>query len=76
MADPLSSNDSDSYDNSDYRRKRRKKKINRKKDPIKLCAGLAEKYKLNIIRIKMAEDLLQRRIYFLTFLESLEMIFS
>ena len=32
-------------------------------------------YKSNIIRFKMDEDPLQRRIYFLTFVESLEMIF-
>ena len=33
-------------------------------------------YKLNIIRFKMDEDPLQRRIYFLTFVEYLETIFS
>ena len=33
-------------------------------------------YKSNIIRFKMDEDPLQRRIYFLTFVELLEMIFS
>ena len=33
-------------------------------------------YKSNIIRFKMDEDPLQHRIYFLTFVESLEMIFS
>ena len=33
-------------------------------------------YKSKIIRFKMDEDLLQLRIYFLTFVESLEMIFS
>ena len=33
-------------------------------------------YKSNIIRFKMDEDPLQRRIYFLTFVESLEMVFS
>ena len=33
-------------------------------------------YKSNIIRFKMDEDPLQRRIYFLTLVESLEMIFS
>ena len=33
-------------------------------------------YKSNIIRFKMDEDPLQRWIYFLTFVESLEMIFS
>ena len=58
-----------------------KKKSHRKKDPIKLCARLTAKllrtaYKLKIIRFKMDEDPLQRRIYFLTFVESLEIIFS
>ena len=33
-------------------------------------------YKSNITRFKMDEDPLQRQIYFLTFIESLEMIFS
>ena len=33
-------------------------------------------YKSNIIRFKMHEDPLQRRIYFLTFIDSLDMIFS
>ena len=33
-------------------------------------------YKSKIIRFKMDEDPLQHRIYFLTFVESLEMIFS
>ena len=33
-------------------------------------------FKSKIIRFKMDEDPLQSRIYFLTFLESLEMIFS
>ena len=33
-------------------------------------------YKSKIIRFKMDEDPLQRRICFLTFVESLEMIFS
>ena len=52
-----------------------------KKDPIKVCARLTAKllttvYKSKIIRFKMDEDPLQRRIYFLTFLEPLEMIFS
>ena len=58
-----------------------KNKSYRKKDPIKLCARLTEKlpttaFKSKIIRFKMDEDPLQRRIYFLTFVESLEMIFS
>ena len=51
-----------------------------KKDPIKICETLTEKllttsYKSKIIRFKMDEDTLQRRIYLLTFVESLEMIF-
>ena len=52
-----------------------------KKYPIKLCVRLMEKllttsYKLTIIKFKLDEDPLQRYIYFLTFVESLEMIFS
>ena len=41
-SDSLSS-DSDSSDGSDYRCKQRKKKINQKKDPIKLCAGINQR---------------------------------
>ena len=57
------------------------KEENRKKNPIKLCANLTEiflttAYKSKIIRFKMDEDPLQCRIYFLTFVESLEMVFS
>ena len=37
---------------------------------------LTTAYKLNIIRFKMDEDPLQRWIFFLTFVESLVMIFS
>ena len=74
------SRDSDWYDNSDYRCKRRKKKSHRKNDPIKLCERLTAKlltieYKSNIIKFKLDEYPLQRQIYFLTFVESLEMIF-
>ena len=80
-SDPSSSDESDSSDDSNYRHKQRKNKKHWKKEPIKLCATLTEKlmtmsYKSNIIRFKMDEDPLQRRIYFLTFVESLEMIFS
>ena len=75
------SDDSDSSDNSDYRCKRQKNTNHRKKDPIKLCTHLTAKllttaYKSKIIRFKMDEDPLQRRISFLTFVESMEMIFS
>ena len=71
-SDPYLSDDSDSSNESNYRCKRRKNKKHQKKDPIKLCAYLTEKllttaYKSKIIRFKMDEDPLQRRIYFLTF---------
>ena len=80
LSEPSSSNDSASSDASDYRRKRRNKKSHQNNDPIKLCASLTAKilttsYKSKIIRFKMDEDLPQRRIYFLTFVESLDMIF-
>ena len=80
-SDPSSSDDSDSSDVSHYRRRQRKDKKHWKKDPIRLCANLTGKllttaYKSNIIRFKMDEDLLQRLIYFLTFIDSLDMIFS
>ena len=57
-----------------------KKKSHWKKDLIKLCARLTAKflttaYKLKIIRFKLDEYPLQRRIHFLTFLESPDMIF-
>ena len=79
-SDSSSSDDSDSSDDSHYRRKQRKDKKHRKKDPIKICATLTAKflttaYKSKIIRFKMDEDLLQRPIYFLTFIDSLDMIF-
>ena len=72
---------SDFYDKSDYRHKKRKnKRSHRKKDPIKLCARLTAKflttaYKSKTIKFKLDEDPLQRRIYFLTFAESMETIF-
>ena len=80
-SDPSSSDDSDSSDGSHYRRKRHKKKKHWKRDLIKQFTILTEKllttaYKSNIIRLKMYEDPLQRRIYFLTFVESLDVIFS
>ena len=48
---------------------------------IKVCSHLTAKlllraYKSNIIRFKIDEDPLQRRIYSLNFVESLDMIFS
>ena len=83
-SNPSSSDDSDSSDSSEdshYRRRRRKDKKHWKKDPIRLCATLTAKllttaYKSKIIRFKLDEDPLQRRIYFLTFIDSLDMIFS
>ena len=83
-SDPSSSDDSDGYDSSEdshYRRRRRQNKKHRKKEPIRLCATLTAKllttvFKSKIIRFKLDEDQLQRRIYFLTFIDSLNMIFS
>ena len=80
-SDPSSSEDSDSSDDIHYRRRRCKNKKHQKNDPIKLCANLMAKlpttaYKSKIIRFKMNEDPLQHRIYFLTFVEYLAMIFS
>ena len=83
-SDPSSSDDSDDSDSSEesnYRRRRRKNKKHRKKDPIRLCATLTAKllttaFKSKIIRFKLDEDPLQRWIYFLTFIDSLNMIFS
>ena len=72
---------SDLSDNCDYIRKRQKnKKIHQKKYPIKLCARLTAKlltttYKSKIIKFKMDDDPLQHRIYFITLVESLYMIF-
>ena len=82
-SDPSSSDDSDSSDSSEdshYRRRQRKNKKHRKEDPIRLCVTLMGKlltteFKSKIIRFKMDEDPLQRRIYFLTFIDSLNMIF-
>ena len=79
-SDPSLSDDYDSSDDSHYRRKRRKDKKLRKKDLISLSATLTAKllttaYKSNIIRFKMYEDPLQRQIYFLTFIDSLNMFF-
>ena len=80
-SDPSSSDDSDSSNDIHYRRRRLKNKIHRKAHPIRLCAPLTAKllttaFKSNIIRFKMDEDPLQRRIYFFAFIDSLDMIFS
>ena len=83
-SDPSSSNDyddSDSSEDSHYRPIRSKNKKHWKKDPIRLCATLTAKlmmtaFKLKMIRFKSDEDPLQRRIYSLTFIESLNMVFS
>ena len=81
LSDPSLSDDSYSSNESNYRRKQCKDKKHRKKDPIRLCTTLTAKllktaYKSKIIRFKMDEDPLQLRIYFLIFVESLEMILS
>ena len=65
---------------NNYRRKRRKDMKHWKEDPIRQCATLTKKLlptalKSKIIKFKMDEDPLQRQIYFLTFIDSLDMIF-
>ena len=80
LSDPSSRDDSDLPDDSHYRRKRQKDKKHWKKDPIRPCATLTAKllttaYNLKIVRFEMDEDPLQRRIYFLKFIDSLDMIF-
>ena len=75
------SDDSDSSKDGHYRRRRHKHTEHRKNNPIKLCATLTAKllttaFKSKIIRFRLDEDPLQRRIYFLTFIDSLSMIFS
>ena len=83
-SDPSSSDDSDDSDSSedsDYKHRRRKNKKHREKDPIILCATLTAKllttaFISKTIRFKLDEDPLQRRIYFLTFIDSLNMVFS
>ena len=80
-SEPSSSDDSDSSDDSHYSCKQRKNKKHRKNHSIRLCATLTAKllmttYKSNIIRFEMDEDPLQRRIYFLTFIDSHDIIFS
>ena len=79
-SDPSLSDDYDSSDDSHYRRKQHNTKKTREKDPITIYTTLTEKflttaYKSNIIRFKTDEDPLQRQIYFLTFIDSLDMIF-
>ena len=84
LSDPSSSDDSDDSDSSEdshYRRRRRKNNKHWKKDPIRLCATLTAKllttaFKSNMIRFKLGEDPLQHRIYFLTFIDSLNMVFT
>ena len=80
-SDPSLSDDSDSSDDSHYRQKQRKNKKHREKYPITQCETLTAKlltaaYKSNITRFKMDEDLLHRWIYFITFIDLLDMIFS
>ena len=82
-SDPSSSDDYDGSDSSEdghYRRRRHTHTEHRKKDPIRLCATLTAKlltiaFKSKMIRFKLDEDPLQRRIYFLVFIDSLNMVF-
>ena len=83
-SDPSSSDDSDgsgSSEYSHYRRRRRKNKKHRKNDLVILCATLTAKllttaFKSKMIRFKLDEDPLQRRIYFSNFIDSINMVFS
>ena len=80
-SNPYLSDDYDFSDDSHYRHKRRKDKKHREKYPIRLYNTLTEillttAYKLKIIRFKMDEGPLQHQIYFLTFIDSIDMIFS
>ena len=80
LSDPSSNDDSDSSEESNYRSKQRKEHKHRKEDLIRLCATLTAKlmmtaYKSKIIRFKLDEDPLQRRIFFLTFIDSLDIYF-
>ena len=77
-----SSSNSDSSNERNYKIKRHDKNTShRERDPIKLCAKLTANllttaYKTNIIEFKFNEDPLQYQIYFLTLIESPEMVFS
>ena len=70
-------------DGSDYKSKIRNKKgtcREKKQDPIKLSAKLLEKllttaYKSKVLKFKLDEDPLHHHIHFVTFMESLEMMF-
>ena len=83
LSDSLSSN-SDKSNENDYKSKRRNKKKKywkNKWDPIELCAKLTAKllakaYKSKNLKLKLDKDPLQHWIHFLTFIESLYMIFS
>ena len=76
--------DSDSYDESYYQSRIRDEKKNywkKKHVPIKLFAKITENfltkvYKSKVVTFKLDEDPLHRRICFLTFMESPDMIFS
>ena len=75
----------DSSNNTNYKRRRSNKNKkdwkHKKWEPIKLCTKLTAKlltpaYKSKVPVFKLDEDALQHRIYFFTFMEPQEMIFS
>ena len=81
----LLSRDSDLPDNMNYLRRGLKKKEKyrkrKKHDPIKFCANFKTKlpttaYKSKVLQLNLNVDPLHHRIYFLTFIESLDMIFT
>ena len=83
-SDPSSIDDSDDSDSSEeghYRRRRHTHTEHRKKYLIILYSNLTAKllttvFKSQMIQFKLDEDPLQRLIYFLTFIDSLNMVFS
>ena len=79
--DPSPSDSSDSSNDGHSRRRQHTHTEHQKKDPIRLCAKLTAKllttaFKSKMIRFKLDEDPLQHRIYFLTFIDSFNMVFS
>ena len=84
FSDLLSSYFDFSEDSSDKRRRRKNKNKYRKLKkifPIKLCLKLTANllmtvYKSKVLKFKLDEGPLHCRIFFLTLIESLEMIFN
>ena len=75
LSEPLLKDNPISPYDSDYRRKQRNRKSDWKKNPLKLCVCLTAELLTTVYKLKTSgSNCLQ--ISVLTFLESLEMIFS